>query len=82
MNDLIYFGVFFLPPILTVICFVASLVMFCVGKSKNKKCPNSVSENKLRIIKRCLIISSCLLAFFILIIVAIMFLISMVLTFM
>jgi hypothetical protein len=82
MNELIFFCVFFLPPILTVVCFVTSLVMFCVGKSKNKKSPNSISENKMYIIKRCLIVSSCILAIFILVIVAIIFLVSTVLTFM
>ena len=82
MNELIFFCAFFLPPILTVVCFVLSLVMFCVAKSKNKKSPNSVSENKMYIIKRCLIVSSCILAFFVSVIVAIIFLISAVLTFM
>ncbi len=82
MNELIFFGVFFLPPILTVVCFVSSLVLLCVAKSKNKKNPDSVSQNKMRIIKKCLIISSCVLASFVAVIVAIIFLISAVLTFM
>ena len=82
MDILILFLMFFGAPTACIVFFIVSLIMFIVGKVKNKKIPNSVEPNKMLVRKTCLIVSSVMLAIFIAIFVTVIILFSTVVSFM
>lgn len=50
-------------PVLSVIYFISSAVIYNSGKKKNSKNPDTVSAEEMKSRKRSLIISSCLAGF-------------------
>ena len=76
MGTLLLFLIFFAAPAAAITFFVVSLVKLISGISKNKKIPYTVSPNKMRVRKICLIVSSAILLIFIAIFVAIIILLA------
>jgi len=69
-------------PVLVVIFFGVSLFLFCRAKVKNKKAPDSVSEQKIKNLKIMLIISSVMMTILVLAVAGLMALTALVLAYM
>lgn len=69
MVDLFLSILVFFLPISTLIFFVVSLVLFIVGRVKNKKVPGSIKTNRLNRDRILLIVSSVMVAVEVLLIV-------------
>lgn len=76
------FLLFLSVPVAAIVFFAVSLTMFILGKIKNKKCPDSVSLDKMLVRKTCFIISSIIVAFFAAIFITVIILFSTVISFM
>lgn len=61
MGYLISYLLLLLLPVAILAFFIVSLVLYCLGKSRNKKIPGKYNEVQLQTRKLCLIISSVLL---------------------
>ncbi len=73
---------FFVIPLLSVIVFVVSLILFCCGKSKNKRYPGSVSAETMEERKLFLIISSIVAGVFVFSTVAVSLLVYSIIAYM
>lgn len=77
MDYLFTYYIFLGIPIATILVFLFSLCSFIYAKWKNKKEPNSFSEEKIKKLKLLLIVSSVVLGVLVLVVVGFIILLSM-----
>jgi hypothetical protein len=82
MSAIIVAVPFFIIPLLSVIAFIVSLILFCSGKSKNKRYPESVSVETMKGRKLFFIISSIVAGVFVFSTVAVSLLVYSIIAYM
>jgi len=73
---------FFLIPVIAVICFVVSLISFCIARKRNKEVPGSYSDSQIKTRKIFLIISSVIAGILLAIVIGIIVLLYTAVAFM